>query len=113
MSTHGNPNDSPSPRPEQDFAEKNLARLLREVYRPERPNAAFVQRVQARMLQTARQAAGARRVSVRMPQRRLWALAAAAALAGVIFGLQSLLRLNHRCRPLCRRLGRGRRGRHG
>src|SRR5262245_54240513 len=85
-----NPHDQPA-----DVGERNVERLLDTAYRPEIADPEFVRRTHARLLAEARTAAQAR-LKVRTPSaarlRRFWALAAAAALAGLLFGLDALLR---------------------
>jgi tetratricopeptide (TPR) repeat protein len=86
--------DAGTPR---DVTEQNVERLLDAAYRPETPDPAFVRRLTATLCATARAAACARRPAAtpdairRSRLYRRWALAAAAALAGLVFGLDALL----------------------
>jgi hypothetical protein len=78
-----------------DAGERNVERLLDAAYHPEIADPVFVRRTHERLLAVAREAAQARRKSQQQPPanrlHRFWALAAVAALAGLLFGLDALL----------------------
>jgi ferric-dicitrate binding protein FerR (iron transport regulator) len=77
------PNGAASPAP--DVVEQNLERLLEKAYKPEVPDAEFVQRVRDRLAAAARDRAPAT-LPRRWPNLRRrggWILAAAASLAGL------------------------------
>jgi ferric-dicitrate binding protein FerR (iron transport regulator)/tetratricopeptide (TPR) repeat protein len=93
MNSQNRPGDVREPH---DVAEQNLRRLLGQAYRPEAPDAAFARQLTARLWDVARDTAATRRPpaapdALRASRRqRFWALAAAASLAGVAFGLHTL-----------------------
>jgi hypothetical protein len=77
-----------------DVGERNVDRLLDLAAPPEKPDPDFARRVGAQMVAVAWVAARSRQRAPRngWPGRqRLWGLAAAAALAGIVFGLHELL----------------------
>jgi hypothetical protein len=94
MNSQNLPDDVREPN---DVAERNLRRLLGRAYRPDAPDAAFARQLTAHLCAAAREAAHGRRPglapeALRASRRqRLWALAAAASLAGLAFGLHALL----------------------
>src|SRR5262245_48335713 len=90
------PNDFTRKGPaEPSVGDRNVERLVREAYRPEEPDAAFAERRHQRLCDAARDQAQAHGGAAPAPNRlRLyrrigWAVAAAAAVAGVALVLYS------------------------